>query len=63
MSKANAEVEVVIMNMTKREWFAGMALQGMLGFMSVMPDGEQDYSYIASHCFDIADAMMEEGAK
>ena len=60
MSKANAEVEVVIMNMTKREWFAGMALAGLCqGYH----DNEVIADTIAANAFNIADWMMEEGVK
>jgi len=61
MSKANAEVEVVIMNMTKREWFAGMALSGFLANSNIKTS--IDDSVVSRVAFEFADAMMEEGAK
>jgi hypothetical protein len=36
--------------MSLRDWFAGMALQGLIG--------AQEYEKIAKHCYYIADAML-----
>lgn len=44
--------------LTKREWFAGMALQGML----VNGDGKKTED-LAVWSFGCADAMLKEGAK
>ena len=48
--------------LTKREWFAGMALQGILtrtgSPLSRMPSNE-----VAETCFEFADAMLKEGEK
>lgn len=47
--------------MRLRDWFAGMALSGQCA-----DDGLQEYSSVASaaeHCYQIADAMIEERNK
>ena len=60
--------------MSLRDWFAGMALQGLVnaGYReltngSVDPEGEVKYvsleSHIAGDCFKQADAMLEERKK
>jgi hypothetical protein len=42
--------------LTKREWFAGMALQGWLASWHDKP--VEDYEHIAEASFAIADAML-----
>ncbi len=53
--------------LTKREWFAGMALQGMLAradFQLFPYDGAEIATVLASkNAFAIADAMIAEVAK
>ena len=54
--------------LTKREYFAGLAMQGMLcnGFIPnmVRPDGSTLQSYNYAECaFRMADAMLAEGSK
>ena len=54
--------------LTKREYFAGLAMQGMLcnGFIPniVGPDGSTLQSYNYAECaFRMADAMLAEGSK
>ena len=53
--------------LTKREWFAGMAMQGLLAnktFMEQlsadMENDEEAYSNVAEFSYKIADAMFEE---
>ena len=43
--------------LTKREWFAGMAMNGMLSRIG-MPEID-----MARWAFEYADAMLKEGAK
>ena len=45
--------------LTKREYYAAAALQGLLA--STQVHIEMDVSKIAGHAFDIADAMIEHG--
>lgn len=46
--------------LTKREWFAGMALQGM---MSCALDTKHSQKANAMVCFEMADAMLKESEK
>lgn len=55
--------------LTKREWFAGMALQGMLADSNDVPKSElkkhgveEVHDYIAQAAFEYADAMIKESA-
>ena len=41
--------------MTLRDWFAGMAMQGMMHGLE-----EPSEAYIAKHSYLVADAMMDE---
>ena len=47
--------------LTKREWFAGMAMQGMLALGPI--EGQEDCSIQgqARHAYRLADAMIREG--
>jgi hypothetical protein len=49
--------------LTKREWFAGMAMMGELSAQSetfgIYTDVDE-YSCLVSKCYRIADAMLEE---
>jgi len=47
--------------LTKREWFAGMALQGMMS--NHIPESQTEKWYMATHSFAMADAVLKEGAK
>ena len=44
--------------LTKREWFAGMALQGMFSV-----NGGWDAQQMSSFAYEYADAMLKEGGK
>jgi hypothetical protein len=48
-------LNVVAEGLTKREWFAGMALVGMLA-----SDSSFSHESIADECFRYADAMLAE---
>lgn len=52
-----AEDAAMFPGLTKREWFAGMALQGLLANPSIIQKG-QDLTGIS---FDYADAMIRAG--
>jgi hypothetical protein len=43
-----------ISGLTKREWFAGMAMQGLLAHY-----GNGDYLVLRDESYEIADAMLE----
>jgi len=45
--------------MSLRDWFAGMAMQGMMSNHQIVTPVE----IIARHSFDVADAMLKEKAK
>ncbi len=47
-------------DITKREWFAGLVMQGVLSTGPFEIDAEKR---IPKFCFDMADAMLEEGAR
>ena len=47
--------------LTKREWFAGMALSGFLANSNIKTS--IDDSVVSRVAFEFADAMIEEGAK
>ena len=49
----NIPVEVNYFGATKRQWYAGMALQGMLA-----SGGFRDYSDAADSAYQMADAMI-----
>lgn len=53
--------DIVIKNfgLTKREWFAGMALQGILAYYG----NSGNETKIAQYCFGFADAMLAESKK
>lgn len=60
MTKANETafpVPPVLYGMTMREWFAGMAMQGLLA------DGCHDPKSVAQKAFEVADAMLAESEK
>lgn len=46
--------------MTMRDWFAGMALQGVLASGGDFLEASEER---AKFCYEQADAMMEEGKK
>jgi len=46
--------------MSLRDWFAGMALQGLLSSNTWTNTGEGFGDFIAMHAGNIADAMMKE---
>ena len=46
--------------MTPRDWFAGMAMQPLMG---KYPQPEYDYSTVAAMAYRIADAMMDRRKK
>lgn len=57
------------MGMTLRQWYAGMALQGMIGVrwteadLKAIPDEEKNLpigQLIAKRCFEYADAMLAQ---
>ena len=45
--------------LTKREWFAGMALQGLLLF----PESTQMMGEVVRRSYEFADAMLKESDK
>ena len=47
--------------LTKREWYAGLAMQGMIA--SQTPDESIATEMCAQWCFEMADAMLAEGNK
>ncbi len=51
-----------ITGLTKREWFAGLALQGELASPTLDWSGEV-FSKVAENAYKFADAMIEEGKK
>jgi hypothetical protein len=53
------DVAISQIGLTKREWFAGMALQGLLS--NHTPDSQNDKEYFARESFLIADAMIKAG--
>ena len=46
---------------TKREWFAGMALQGMLT-LGPIAGQDHDIESQVQHCWRLADAMLKQRA-
>lgn len=64
-----SECTYVNSGLTKREWFAGQALQGFFSgvpFDAETPLTEADRKYfkeIARTCYEMADAMIAEGSK
>lgn len=48
------KIERRVKGLTKREWFAGMAMQGMIHC------GYKDEDGLGKHSFKIADAMLKE---
>lgn len=49
--------------LTVRQWYAGMALQGMLAGEGATPDFDLTPFGIAMRAYAIADAMIKEGSK
>lgn len=47
--------------LTKRQWFAGLAMQGAIA--SQTSGGDIDILMCAKWCFKMADAMLDEGSK
>jgi hypothetical protein len=65
MTKEEKEVifgKPMMRDLTKREWFAGMALQGMLANASINVTNVYEEK-ISEWSFRQADAMLKEGAK
>ena len=54
--------EINFQGLTKREWFAGMALQGMLA-KPLEGERESSFECYAECSFRYADAMLAEGEK
>ena len=50
---------VTVVEMTLRDWFAGMALSGLIPHLSSGPCN----AAAAERCYAIADAMLREKAK
>ncbi len=48
----------IAIGLTKREWFAGMALQGLLSTMT-LSTAETDAEYVADVAVQLADAMLK----
>lgn len=51
--------EISQTGMTLRDWFAGMALQGLLSGMASHDECEIIMGEMAEKCFEQADAMMK----
>jgi hypothetical protein len=50
--------------LTKREWFAGMAMQGYLSRNEIcISDDEPFDATVSKWAFEMADAMIAEGSK
>ena len=50
--------------MSLRQWYAGMALQGMcVMYATSLPASQWDLKQLSQDCFSIADAMIAEGEK
>ncbi|MBL8023901.1 MAG: hypothetical protein JNK54_06430 [Elusimicrobia bacterium] len=50
-----------VWGLTKREWFAGMALQGHLANASTTTNTSCDREGLVNDCFLMADAMLRAG--
>lgn len=46
---------------TKREWMAGMAMQGLLAYSVTVSSSGLSYDIIVEKSYKIADAMLKEG--
>ncbi len=49
--------------LTKREWFAGMALQGFISAPNVILKNDDDFESMVLFCYKCADAMLSESKK
>ena len=54
--------KIAYRGLTKREWFAGLAMQAMLN-SEIRREEMATVSNIARDCFQMADAMIAEGGK
>jgi hypothetical protein len=55
--------ELIVPHLTKREWFAGMALQGEIARCGVTPVQDKDRQAMVERCFDFADKMVERSGR
>ena len=49
--------------LSKREWFAGQCLAGMMADSTVSGGTNKDLENYANYCYRMADAMIAEGSK
>ena len=49
--------------LSKREYFAGLAMQGAVTVANLYQNGEHVHCYYAKMCVEMADALLEELAK
>ncbi len=62
MAKFNPEIKIVTFAMSKREWYAGMALKIAAG--TAFDESESvTHENLAKAAYEIADAMIKEGGK
>lgn len=63
----SATIDDAFGGMSKREWFAGMALAGMLADPNIAPNDAADWRGwchdVARNSYDLADAMIEAGKR
>lgn len=55
-----------VKDMTLRQWYAGLALQGQLSMPELciaISSGKTTVAALCGACFELADAMLKAGAK
>ena len=53
----------LLVGMSLRAWFAGMALQGIVTIPRKLDEDEDEFQAVAEDCCHFADAMLAELAK
>jgi hypothetical protein len=55
--------EMVHPGISRRDWFAGQALVGLMSDPTLRPCTVQEFEHMAKRLFQVADAMIAEGKK
>lgn len=66
LDRQGMQIAEMQLGISRRDWLAGMAMQGFLGSARISPDAELRRilsQQVAIASYELADAMIEEGEK